>query len=101
MPINDRRIDLTEDKLFTLTEESKEQVKKPLAVTPRIKRMCVTIFILYLIPVYFILRYYDESLNSIYYLILGSLIYFNYHIVYLANIINVPIEKCVYLLRVL
>lgn len=77
--------------------QSKEQVKKPLAVTPRIKRMCVTIFILYLIPVYFILRYYDESLNSIYYLILGSLIYFNYHIVYLANIINKPVEKCVYL----
>ena len=77
--------------------QKKEQVKKTLAFTARIKRLCVTIFILYFIPVYFIITSYDESLISIYYLILGTLIYFNYHIVYLANIINKPVEKCVYL----
>lgn len=77
--------------------QKNEQVKKPLAFTPRIKRMCITIFILYFIPVYFIISNYDESLNAIYYLILGTLIYFNYHIVYFANIINKPVEKCVYL----
>ena len=77
--------------------QKKEQVKKPLAFTARVKRLCITIFILYFIPTFFIFKYYDESLNSIYYLILGTLIYFNYHIVYLANIINKPVEKCVYL----
>lgn len=77
--------------------QKKEQVKKPLAFTPRIKRMCVTIFILYFIPIFFMFMYYDNSLVFLYYLILGTLIYFNYHIVYLANIINKPVEKCVYL----
>jgi UDP-N-acetylmuramoyl-tripeptide--D-alanyl-D-alanine ligase len=77
--------------------QKKEQVKKPLAFTPRIKRMCVTIFIIYLIPISFIFLYFEKDLIYIYYLILGSLIYFNYYIVYLSNIINKPIEKCVYL----
>lgn len=77
--------------------QKKEQVKKPLAFTARIKRMCVTIAILYLIPTIYMIINYDKSLIAIYYLILGTLVYFNYHIVYLANIINKPVEKCVYL----
>lgn len=77
--------------------QKKEQVKKPLAFTARIKRMCVTISIFYLIPLVYIICNYDETLLAIYYLILGTLAYFNYHIVYLANIVNKPVEKCVYL----
>ena len=74
-----------------------EQVKKPLAFTGRIKRMCVTIFILYLIPILTIFLTFNQDLVFIYYFIVGSLIYFNYYIVYLANIINKPVEKLVYL----
>lgn len=74
-----------------------EQVKKPLAFTGRIKRMCVTIFILYLIPILMIFLTFNQDLVFIYYFIVGSLIYFNYYIVYLANIINTPLEKLVYL----
>jgi len=74
-----------------------EQVKKPLDFTPRVKRMCITISIFYLIPVIYIVLNYDNDLVNIYYLILGTLAYFNYYIVYLANIVNKPVEKCVYL----
>lgn len=71
-------------------------MKKPLAFTGRIKRMCVTIFILYLIPILTIFLTFNQDLVFIYYFIVGSLIYFNYYIVYLANIINKPVEKLVY-----
>lgn len=74
-----------------------EQVKKPLVFTGRIKRMCLTIFILYLIPILTIFLNFDQDLVFMYYFIIGSLIYFNYYIVYLANIINKPLEKLVYL----
>lgn len=80
-----------------IKRQKKEQVKKPLDFTSRIKRMCITITIFYLIPVLYMLLNFDENLVAIYYLILGTLIYFNYHIVYLANIVNKPVEKCVYL----
>lgn len=74
-----------------------EQVKKPLAITPRIKRMGFTVAIIYLIPLTSILLHYHNSSVVYYYLILSLLAYFNYYIVYLVNIINKPIEKCVYL----
>lgn len=77
--------------------QKQEQVKIPLAFTSRIKRLCVTVLILYLIPIYFMFTNYNENFSSIYYLILGALIYLNYFIVYIANIINIPVEKCVYL----
>lgn len=77
--------------------QKKEQVKKPLVFTARIKRMCVTISIFYLIPITYILLNYDANFLPIYYLILGTLVYFNYHVVYLANIVNKPVEKLVYL----
>lgn len=48
---------------FMLLERYKnEQVKKPLVFTSRIKRMCVTIAILYLIPVTTIFLTFDENL---------------------------------------
>ena len=74
-----------------------EQVKKPLAFTSRIKRMCITIFIIYLIPILTIFLTFNSNNLYLYYFIIGSLIYFNYYIVYLANIINKPVEKLVYL----
>lgn len=84
--------------IFMLNKKQKsEQVKKPLDFTSRIKRLSLTIFIIYLIPVVFICINFKYAYLGYYYFILGSLIYFNYHIVYLANIINKPIEKLVYL----
>ena len=56
-----------------------EQVKKPLVFTGRIKRMCLTIFILYLIPILTIFLNFDQDLVFMYYFIIGSLIYFNYY----------------------
>lgn len=84
--------------IFVLCKETKkEQVKKPLAVTSRVKRLWVTTMILYSIPVILCCIFYRFYLVGIYYFIIGSLIYFNYFVVYLANIINKPIEKSVYL----
>ena len=78
-------------------EQKKEIVKKPLDFTSRIKRLVFTIFILYFITILFICINYNEELLSIYYLILGTLVYLNYYVILLANIINIPIEKLVYL----
>ena len=76
--------------------KKKEQVKKPLVFTARVKRLLVTTSILYLIPiVIFSITYYKYSLN-IYYIIIGLMIYFNYYVVFIANIINKPVEKCVF-----
>jgi len=80
-----------------IKRQKKEQVKKPLEFTPRIKRMCVTILIFYLIPMIYIISNFDEKLIPVYYLIFATLAYFNYHITYLANIVNKPVEKLVYL----
>ena len=72
-----------------------EQKKKPLVFTKRVKRIVVTNFIVYLIPVIIMaLNYKDENL-FIYYLIMGFMVYINYFIVLLASIINIPIEKTI------
>ena len=70
----------------------KEVVKKPLVVTARIKRLICTIFIIYVISIYFGFKY---DIN--YYIILSTLAYLQYFIVLLAVKINIPIEKCVFL----
>ena len=75
----------------------KEQVKKPLVVTSRIKRLFTTESILYLIVMIMILLNYKEEYLSIYYLIIGGMIYFSYFVILLSNKINIPVEKCVYL----
>lgn len=83
--------------ILLIRSRKKEQVKKPLVVTSRIKRLCVTIFIIYSIPVISILTDFHLRLSPIYTFIIGALLYFNYYIVFVANIINIPVEKCVYL----
>lgn len=71
-----------------------KQVKKPLVVTSRIKRLIITLFILYLVPLFF--GYYFKEQTYLYLLCFSILIFFVYFVVYLANIINKPIERCVY-----
>lgn len=75
----------------------KEQTKKPLIVTSRIKRLFVTECILYFLVIIPILIYFVEDLVVVYYLILCMMTYFSYFIVLIANYINKPIEKLVYL----
>ena len=75
-----------------------EQVKKPLVITARVKRLIVTTTILYLIPLVFTIIYRDNLLIShfiIFIFILFS--YFNTFIILLANFINkYTLEKYVY-----
>ncbi len=74
----------------------KEQTKKPLVITSRLKRLIFTLFILHLIPIIFIYKGFNYD-NMIYYYISLSLIaYMSYLLVYLANLINYPIIEKYY-----
>ena len=73
--------------------ERKEQVKKPLAVTSRVKRLFTTTSILYSLPT-IVLVLKCDNLTFIY-LYLGLLTFLNYFVVMTSNVINRPIEKFV------
>lgn len=75
----------------------KEQVKKPLVITSRVKRLSITLLLIYVIPVLIIYLNFNYDLLWLYYLIVSTMVYFNSFLVILANFINKPIEKCVYL----
>lgn len=75
---------------------SKEQSKKPLVITSRIKRLYITMLFLYLIYVVYTLITFDETIIYQYYLYLGLLAYLNPFVIWIANIINRPIEKMVF-----
>ena len=75
-----------------------DQNKKPLVITKRIKRLIFTSSIFYLIPV--ILLFMNVDNNKFCWLMVfvyTILIYLNYIIVFIANIINKPIEKMIFL----
>ena len=84
---------------ITLIYKSKKQQldKKPLVITSRIKRLFFTMFIFYFIMIIpFIVNFdYDKLVYC--YLLLGLFTYLNCFVVMSANVINKPIEKCVYL----
>ncbi len=74
-----------------------DQNKKPLVITARIKRLIFTISILYIIPSFLLINSaYQMKTVFIYTLILSTMLYLDYFIVFIANIINKPIEKTVY-----
>lgn len=78
-------------------KKKKVIAKKPLVITSRIKRLSFTMFIIYFIMIIPIIINFDYD-NLIYeYLVLGLATYLNVFVVMVANIINKPIEKCVYL----
>ena len=81
--------------IIYINKMKKEQVKKPLVFTSRVKRLLVTTFILYLIPVIVISLNYKITNLSYYYLVIGFMIYLNYFVVLLANVINKPIEALI------
>ncbi len=75
-----------------------DQNKKPLVVTKRIKRLIFTSSLFYIVPV--VLLFINIDNNKFCWLMVFAftiLIYLNYIIVYIANIINKPIEKLVFL----
>lgn len=74
-----------------------EQVKLKFNFTARARRLSVTILLLYLLPIAVMCLFFDSSLLAYYYLILGAFAYFNYFFVMLANIINIPVERQVFL----
>lgn len=71
-----------------------EQNKKPLVITARVKRLLVTIIIIYLIPLAIALLFKNLVYTSL--LLLSLLVYLNFFVVFIANIINQPVEKIVY-----
>ena len=70
-----------------------DQNKKKLVITARVKRLIFTTTILYLIPIVFLVLY--NLLSMV--LVLCIMVYLNAFVVFIAMIINTPIEKCVYL----
>ena len=74
----------------------KEQKKKSFNVTARVKRLITTIFIIFVIINFFVLYFYSEKYILYYYLSMFVFGYLSYYIVWLSNIINIPVEKLVY-----
>ena len=70
-----------------------DQNKKKLVITARIKRLIFTTTILYLVPIVFLVLYNLLSML----LVLCIMTYLNAFVVFIAMIINTPIEKLVYL----
>ena len=79
--------------LKTINYLKNEQVKLPLKYTLRVYRLILTTIGIYLIP--FIVITIDYNIKTSY-LILGLLVSINSIIIYIANILNYPIEKMVY-----
>ena len=75
----------------------KEQVKKPLVITARVKRMFITELVIYLLILLPIIITFNVKSITLYYLIISIVTYLNSFIMWLVNKINIPVEKCVYL----
>ena len=71
-----------------------EQNKKPLVYTARIKRLLVTIVILYSIPL--IIFLINNSLIDVSLFVYSILVTCVFFVIFLANIINFPVERMVY-----
>ena len=83
--------------IFINYRKKKVIAKKPLVVTARIKRLSLTMFLIYFIMIIpFVVNFSYENLVYCY-LLLGLVTYLNYFVVMTANVINKPVEKCVYL----
>ena len=75
----------------------KEKTKKPLVITKRIQRLLVPIFVLFLIPILFI--YFNNGNQFIILIsmtVLSIMTFLNWLIIFIANIINYPVERMVY-----
>ena len=75
---------------------SKEQSKKPLVITARIKRLYVTELIIYSLMIIPMIICFNETKLNINYTLLGLFMCLNPLVIYTANLINKPIEKMVF-----
>jgi len=83
--------------IFINYNKKKVIAKKPLAITARIKRLSFTMFLIYFVAIMPIIVKFDFDYIVYYYVYLGLITYLNYFVVMCANVINIPVEKCVYL----
>lgn len=80
---------------FKFQEQKKlDQNKKPLVVTKRVKRLMITTNLLYFIPI--ILSILNNDIASINLLILAIMVSLNFYIIFIALIINYPVERIIY-----
>ncbi len=77
----------------SIMHAKQDQNKKPLVTTARIKRLWVTLLILYFIPI--ILALFIPSYLEEVFLVMTLYPIFSYILVFLAKIINFPVEKLV------
>ncbi len=75
---------------------SKEQSKKPLVITARIKRLYVTELIIYFLMIIPMIICFNEAKLNINYTLLGLFMCLNPLVIYTANLINKPVEKMVF-----
>lgn len=74
-----------------------DQNKKPLVITKRVKRLIITISILYLVPIILgIINYDNKQFIWLMIFIISVMLVINPFMVFIANIINFPIERSVY-----
>lgn len=76
---------------FYIKNSKKSQLKQPLVYTRRVKRLYVTFLLIYFLAIYFL-----TTLNisfSLLYLLCSILVYISFIIIFIANLINIPIEK--------
>ncbi len=78
-------------------KQRKEQVKLKLVVTARVKRLILASLLVYGVVITIMCLTFNEELIWMYYLILGLMMYLEYLYIYVINIINKPVEKCVFL----
>lgn len=83
--------------LLFVRSEKQEQVKIKFNFTKRVRRLSVTVLLLYILPITVMCLLYSEQLVPYYYFILGGFAYLNYFFIMVANIINIPVEKQVFL----
>lgn len=81
---------------LTIRSNRNESTKLKFNFTARVRRISVTVLLLYLLPISVICLMFDLSSLAYYYFILGAFAYFNYFFILFANIINIPVEKQVF-----
>lgn len=82
--------------ILELKKVKKEQHKKRFVITARVQRLIFTTFLIFLLLHFGIYYYFDETKQIWYYLLLYAFSYLSFLIVYIINIINMPIERYVY-----
>lgn len=84
----------TLESIRILNNRKIEQVKKPLVITKRVRRLIFTISVLFVLPI--IIYFVDRNNGYLMLVVEAGITYFSYFIVWIAKVINTPVEKFVY-----